>query len=247
MAAPALDTLLAQLGTRVAHAEELASFVQGPAPLSLGAALDDALPDGGLPRGVIELASPRALAGATSIAIAAVCAAQKKDARAWCAWLDPEGTLYAPGLARAGVDLARRLVIRPARADVARIAVKIAAARALDVIVIDMDPFLGVDVAPASPPRTFSKTRKPLPPETFVRKLALLAEEGGARILLLTDQSQPRRAQLPVALRLELERAPGSLTVKIAKDRRGRIGVKKVAWNRGGIGRENGDVAVGIG
>ncbi len=225
MAAAALDTLLAQLGGRVSHAEELASLVREPLPLSLGwAELDDVLPDGGLPRGVTELASPRALGGATSVAIAAVCAAQQKDARAWCAWVDPEGTLYAPGLARAGVDLARLLVVRPPRADIARIAVKIAGARALDVIVIDMDPILGTSPAPQKPP---SRGRRPIEPDVLVRKLALLAEEGGARVLLITDRSAPRRAQWPVALRLELDRAPESLTVRVAKDRRGRIGLRK--------------------
>src|SRR4051812_39545579 len=95
----ALDLLLAQLGSRVAHGEELGSFVQEP-PLSLGwPELDDALPDGGLPRGVIELASPRALGGATQVALHAVRAAQysaQGATQAWCAWIDPEGTLYAP-------------------------------------------------------------------------------------------------------------------------------------------------------
>jgi hypothetical protein len=238
----ALDTLLAELGTRVSHASELASFLREPAPLLLGGALDDALPDGGLPRGVIELASPRALGGATSVAISAVRAAQERDPRAWCAWIDPEGTLYAPGLVRAGVDLARLLVIRPPRADLGRIAVKVAAARALDVLVIDMDacacgglrggtrgslPAEGVG-------RGGGRSRRAIEPEVIVRKLAVLAEEGGARIILITDRDQPRRAQWPVALRLELERGPESLTVRVAKDKRGRVGLKKtLGWGVG--------------
>jgi recombination protein RecA len=227
MAAAALDTLLAQLGTHVSHAEDLASFAREPLPLSFGwADLDGALPDGGLPRGVIELASPRALGGATSVALYAIRAAQRADARAWCAWIDPEGTLHAPGLAAGGVDLARLLVVRPKRQDLARVAVKVASARALDVIVVDMDPIAGApQVSAPAPPRP--RARKPIEPEVLVRKLALLAEEGGARILLVTDRTAPRRAQWPVALRLELDRTERALTVRVAKDRRGRVGLKK--------------------
>jgi recA bacterial DNA recombination protein len=251
--AAALDTLLAELGSRVSHASEIASFLREPAPLVLGSALDDALPDGGLPRGVIELASPRALGGATSVAISAVRAAQKRDLRAWCAWIDPEGSLYAPGLARAGIDLARLLVVRPPRAELGRIAVKVASARALDVLVVDMDACGGptsFGASRAAPLRSrwslpaegsSRPSRRPIEPEVIVRKLALLAEEGGARVLLLTDADQPRRAQWPVAMRLELTRGPESLTVRVAKDKRGRVGVKKtLGWTVGGDGRRLG-------
>jgi hypothetical protein len=47
------------------------------------------------------------------------------------------------------------------------------------------------------------------------------------RILLVTDQTSTRRAPWPVAMRIELERAIDSLTVRVAKDKRGRIGLKK--------------------
>jgi recombination protein RecA len=228
MAAPALDALLATLGSRVAHAEDLAPLLGEPSPLALGwPAFDAMLPDGGFPRGVIELASPRALGGATSVACAAICAAQRQDARAWCAWIDPEATIHAPGLAALGVDLARLLVVRPNREDLPRIAVKVAGARAFDVIAIDMDPILGANPAPSRVRSSSAKTRRPIAPEVLVRKLALLAEEGGARILLVSDRTLPRPAPWPVALRLELERSFETLTVRVAKDRRGRIGPKK--------------------
>ena len=67
--------------------------------------LGDLLPDGGLPRGVVELAAPRALGGSTSVALAAVRSGQARARSAWCAWIDPEGTLHAPGVVAAGVDL----------------------------------------------------------------------------------------------------------------------------------------------
>src|SRR5260221_13944921 len=109
----ALDTLLAELGSRVAPAEELASFSRESRPLALSwPELDAVLPDGGLPRGVVELAAPRALGGSTSVALAAVRAGQARGAKTWCAWLDPEATLHAPGVVAAGVDLVRMLVVR---------------------------------------------------------------------------------------------------------------------------------------
>jgi hypothetical protein len=195
--------------------------------------LDAILPDHGMPRGVIELTAPRALGGMTSIALATVRAAQRRDARAWCAWIDPEATLYGPGLVQSGVDLRRLFVVRPPRADLARVAVKLASAHAFDVIVVDIDAIHGASLpAPVAraPSRARSKTprsRRPWPPEVLVRKLALLADEAGTSILLLTDSTRPRAMAWPVALRLELTRRADAIAVRVAKDRRGRMGVAK--------------------
>jgi recombination protein RecA len=223
MALPLAD-LLTLLGSRVESAEFLGGRESGEKGLALDwPELDAALPDGGLPRGVVELAAPRALGGGTSIALAAVRAAHARNPSAWCAWLDPESTLYAPGVVAAGVDLARLLVVRPPRAELARVAVKVAGSRAFDVIAVDMDPVPGAGRT-ASP----SKARKRAwPKEVLVRKLALLAAEGGATILLLTDATIPRAVPWPVALRLEIARAPESIALRVAKDRRGRSGLAK--------------------
>jgi len=222
MAAPALSDLLSQLGSRIGVAEGLSG---DRGALRLGwPELDEALPDGGLPRGVVELAAPRALGGGASISLAAIRAAQVRDARAWCAWIDPEGTLYAPGVVGAGVDLARLLVVRPPRAKIGQVAVKVAGARAFDVIAVDLDPVPGA-IAPrggATPP-----SKRGWPAEVLVRKLALLAAEGGTTILLLTDMTAPRAVPWPVALRLELTREQESITLRVAKDRRGRGGLAK--------------------
>jgi recombination protein RecA len=228
MAAATLTSeLLARLGSVARPAEALGLEAKA---LALGwPELDDALPDHGLPRGVVELAAPRALGGGTSIALAAVRAAHGKDARAWCAWIDPEGTLHAPGVAGAGVDLARLLVVRPPRAELARVAVKVAASRAFDVIVVDMDPVPGALVPGRTPyaPRTRAKKGGAWQGDVFVRKLALLASEGGASVLLLTDATAPRAQPGPVALRLEIAREPAAIALRVAKDRRGRAGLAK--------------------
>src|ERR1700722_3089150 len=109
--------------------------------------LGDLLPDGGLPRGVVELAAPRALGGSTSVALAAVRSGQARARSAWCAWIDPEGTLHAPGVVAAGVDLDRLLVVRAPRAQLARVAVKVVGAGAFEVVVVDCDAVPGAGVA----------------------------------------------------------------------------------------------------
>ena len=203
--------------------------------------LERVLPDRGLPRGVVELAAPRGLGGPTRVALAAVRGGQAKSAGAWCAWLDPEGSLYAPGVAKSEVDLQRLLVVRPPRKDLPNVAVKLAQSRAFEVIVVDYAPLPLVEVPSArSASGTASRRGRPkqaLRPEVLVRKLALLAEEGGSTIVLLTDSTAPRPIPWPVALRLELSRAPGALTVKVAKDRFCRLGTARIDWSTRALSR----------
>jgi hypothetical protein len=218
MGAAALEDLIARLGSRI----ERASQTEAREPsIALGwPEIDALLPDGGLPRGVVELAAPHALGGSTQIALHAIAAAHARSKDAWCAWIDPEATLYAPGVLRARVDLARLLVVRPPRADIGRIAVKVAASGAFDVVVADMDP---IAAPPAAPPR-----KRALAPEVVVRKLAIAAEQAGSTVILVTNALAKRSMPWPVALRLELSRpAHDAIHVRVAKDRRGRIGLVK--------------------
>jgi recombination protein RecA len=228
-AAHDVEALLSQLGSRLRFMKE------GEAPRVLALdwpELDAALPDGGMPRGVVELAAPRALGGATSVALAAVQAGQARartgGTGAWCAWIDPEGTLHAPGVVAAGVDLARMLVVRAPRPQLPRVAVKLVASGAFEVVVVDVDATDGG----AAPERRRTERergggRGASPEQThylMVRKLALAAEPSGATVLLLTDSTRPRPAPWPVALRLDLSRPDArSLSVRVAKDRRGRV------------------------
>jgi recombination protein RecA len=215
-AAPDLDTLLAQLGGKL-------RFAAGEAPRALPLewpGLDGVLPDGGLPRGVVELTAPNARGGGTSVALAAVKAGQARTNGAWCAWIDPEGTLHAPGVVAAGVDLARMLVVRAPRALVPRVAVKVVASGAFEVVVVDADAIAGATAA-HDEHRGVERGR-----ERMARRLALAAEPSGATVLLLTDSTRPRAVPWPVALRLELSRPDArTLSVRVAKDRRGRVGL----------------------
>jgi recombination protein RecA len=191
--------------------------------------MEEALPDGGLPRGVVELACPHALGGATSVALASIRSGQARSRAAWCAWIDPEGTLHAPGVVAAGIDLRRMLVVRPLRAQVGRTALKVVSSGAFEVVVVDIDAIPGSSRVPegggAAPRAARSKAWAP---EVLVRKLALAAEPSGATVLLLADSTRPRSTPWPVALRLELARPRRQeLQVRVGKDRRGRVGVVK--------------------
>jgi recombination protein RecA len=173
-----------------------------------------ALPDGGFPSGITELTAPRALGGATLIATQAIAMAQR-EGPVTCAWLDPEGSLHAPGLLQQGVDLSRLLVVRPPREKLRAVAVRIARSGAVAMLAIDFHP-VGGRALPA--PRAMNDER-------WVRRLQLGCEEGGAVALLITDARAKQSAPLPVALKLLLEhRSPHVLRVTVLKERQGRIG-----------------------
>jgi hypothetical protein len=231
-----IEALLARFGTagklRVARVDDALTSTSPRTPCAPCAPcapclplawseLDAVLPDGGLPRGVVELTAPRALGGSTSVALAAICAGQARNTSAWCAWLDPESTLHAPAVSTAGVDLARMLVMRSPRAQLARVAIKVVASGAFEVVVIDKDAIPRVSVMPGGSGRDKQAHR-------LIRKLALAAEPSGATVLLLTDASKPRALPWPVAMRIELSRPNvRELVVRVAKDKRGRIGPAK--------------------
>ena len=199
--------------------------------------LERVLPDGGLPRGVVEIASPISKhgalrGGATTIALAAVRAVHAAP-RAWCAWITESNAppLYAPAVAQAGVDLDRLLVVRPSPADLARTVVKVAASGAFDLVVIDapmgLDGKLSISAGTGGTAGNGGKrvgTGRParVDGSVVVRKLALAAEEKGTTFLILTNIYTSRAVPWPVALRMEVERRPEAIAVRITKDRRGR-------------------------
>ncbi|HEY4121181.1 MAG TPA: recombinase A [Byssovorax sp.] len=196
--------------------------------------VDALLPDGGVPRGaVVELASPGGLARATTLALAVCAAAQREatarggaaSAGAWCAWIEGAGSLFAPAAARAGVDLARLLVVRPPRADegrgaserprdlLGRVAVRVASSRVFSIVVVDA----------AGVPGALARERLDRW-STAVRRLALAVEGSDTSVLLLTDSRARRSLPLPVAMRIELERpAFDRVALRIAKERGGRV------------------------
>lgn len=201
--------------------------------------VDASLPEGGLPRGaIVELTAPQGLARATTLALS-LCASAQAEARlrgesdtrgAWCAWLDPvfsargsgspsassapnPGSLFAPAVARAGVDLERLLVVRPDLDDLARVAVRVAGCHAFSVVVVDTAGVPGC--------RGEARLDRWV---TIVRRLALAVEGSDTTVLLLTDAAASRAMPLPAAMRIELERlGEDRLGLRVAKDRRGRV------------------------
>ena len=207
-----LSPAFSQAGVRFARPAE--GSAQG---LSFGIPeLDAVMPDGGLVRGgVIELRAAGEGALGTSLALAACAQAQTEGGSStpWCAFIDPSGTLYGPGVAAAGVNLSRLLVVRPPLAALSRVALRLAESEAFAVVVVDLTGVVGERVS--VPLGTWPRV---------VRRLALAVEGTGHSVLLLTREADRRPLPLPVAQRLEVSRpSADKLWVRVAKDQRGRV------------------------
>lgn len=196
--------------------------------LSLSPALDAVLPDGGLAWGQVSELCVAQPSYATSVSLLACARAQNEGLAAtgasstregpWCAFVDPFGSLYAPGVAQAGVNLERLLVVRPSLQALSRIVVRLVEARAFALVVVD----------------TFSHVARPITKGTtqvdlakwvnVVRRLNTAVANTHSAVLLLTDKNAPRPLPLPVALRLELScTEPGVLKARVAKEKHGRV------------------------
>jgi recombination protein RecA len=177
-------------------------------------ALDRVLPDQGVPQGqVIELSAASSSSLSTTLSLALCREAQQQAAlqggESWCAFIDPAGTLYAPGVAQAGVVLERLLVLRPPLEVVSNVAAKLAEARAFSVIVVDL--------------RACVQNKQW---QRMVRRMALAIESSKTTVLLLTDEVRGKSVlnTLPVGLRIQLQRQEvDHLTVSVTKDRQGRL------------------------
>ncbi len=235
MALPA--HLLERLSPAFAHpgGVRLARPANGPEQSGLRfgiAELDALLPDGGLLRGgVVELCAAGEGALGTTLGLA-VCAQAQAEGRArggstpWCAFVDPSGTLYGPGVAGLGVELSHLLVARPAVSALSRVALRLAESEAFAVVVVDLTGVVGERVA--VPLGTWPRV---------VRRLAMAVEGTLHSVVLLTRSVDRRPLPLPVAQRLELSRpAADKLVVRLAKDQRGRVASPRpIAWSRGTV------------
>lgn len=229
----ALPAALAHLSPRLVQAQALEHEAGGPArALPFGyEALDRLLPDGGLLRGgVVELSITGSGLG-TTLSLAAVRAFQERQVasfstsvKPWCAFVDPSGSLYAPGVAASGVALERLLVVRPPVEAIGRVALKLAESGVFELVVVDLMGTLGrtLDCSLAR----FGR---------IVRRLSMAVDGTNKSVLLVTDAQLERALPLPVAQRIDLTRsAVDRLSVRIAKDRRGRVSAPRpVVWTRG--------------
>ncbi len=145
---------------------------------------------------------------------------------AWCAFLDPDRTLFGPAVQASGVCLERLLVLRPPRPLLAKVAVKAALSRVFSVIVVDVAAVPGVSSLHRSESMdVWSKV---------TRRLSLAVEKTPTTVFLLTRSEAQRSSSLPAAMRVELENeSPDALFVRVAKEKFGRVtSPRKVAWTR---------------
>jgi len=225
--------------------------------LALGSPeLDAALPRGGLLQGsVTELQVRGAGGAATSFALCACRAAQRAvsswqqngsqqngsvrlagESTPWCAFIDPSASLFAPGVARLGVELGRLLVVRPDIDAVARIAIRIAEARAVSLLVIDLRGALGnLSGSSRCADRRSDHHRGQNHHrwQSAVRRLALSVRNLATCVLLITAEEEQRSMPLPVAMRLEFSRASANhFEIRVGKERTGRVSPPRlVPWS----------------
>ncbi|MDD5329716.1 MAG: translesion DNA synthesis-associated protein ImuA [Sulfuricella sp.] len=181
------------------------------------AALDGVFPGGGWPVGALtEILVEREGIGELRLVLP-LLARLSREAR-WLAWVSPPHRPYAPALARGGVELSRLLLLDPAAAGDARWAAEQALRSGACAAVLAWLP--GAD-------------------ERALRRLQLAAESGGACGLLFGSARDAVRSS-PAALRLQLERAPRGLAVRILKRRGGPVTAPLVLdFDPGERGREN--------
>lgn len=218
------NAIVASLGPSAGHSlSRIASLEPSVLPLGIEP-LSTLLPGGGLLQGgLVELSVKGSSAFATTLALSACASAQRHPALygglpAWCAFIDPSCTLYAPGVAASGVLLERLLVLQPSVEALARTAIRVVDSRVFALTVVDTFGALGTElgVKLGTWPRV-------------VRRMALALEGLKSTVLLITDAAARRPLPLPVAQRIELSRPQhGFVSLRVVKDRHGRIGPERV-------------------
>lgn len=182
--------------------------------------VDALLPDGGFPRGALSALSGGPASGKTGVALSALREAQASGALA--AYVDGRGELYPPAALALGVDLARLLIVRPARGpsrgdrDRNRGA-RDAALPGLWAAEVLLASGAFAAVAIDVPLHDLPASRA----EAMLRRLRAAAEKGGAAALLLAAPGGPA---IPAALRLDLDGArlrPALRAVGGGEDSRG--------------------------
>jgi protein ImuA len=158
--------------------------------------VDALLPDGGFPRGALSALSGGPASGKTGVALSALREAQASGALA--AFVDGRGELYPPAALALGVDLARLLIVRPARGPSrgARDAALPGLWAAEVLLASGAFAAVAIDV----PLHDLPASRA----EAMLRRLRAAAEKGGTAALLLAAPGGPA---IPAALRLDLDGA----------------------------------------
>lgn len=170
---------------------------------------------GDLQGGVVELSIAGGAALGTSLALHACRFAQQRARELyghveWCAFIDPRGSLFAPGVAALGVDLSRLLVLRPDEQSLSRVALRVVEAQVFPVVVIDTMGIPGANLE-VSLARWVQ----------VVRRLSRAVNNTESTVVLLTDKHAKRPLPLPVTQRFEITRASfQNISVQVSRSRR---------------------------
>ena len=179
---------------RLPHPDQRLDLQLAPRALGRAPSLPAALPSGRL----IELISERGPSSGSSVAAFALREAQREGSLV--AWIEyEEGTLFPPDLAAAGLDLGSLLIVRTPTTGGA-----IAIAKAAEIL-LRTGAFgaLALDLSALKRPRG----------EAFLARLAALAREHSARVLILRSSRAESSLGASIALRLDAQR------VRIARGR----------------------------
>lgn len=191
---PERDILAGLPAGSVWQAGRVAQCPQAVHPTGFSA-LDGELPGGGWPAGaLIELLLERPGVGELSMLLPLL---GRTPPDRWIVWLAPPLQPYAPALARAGVPLARLLVVRPERPQTLLWATRQAAVSGSCAVVLAWMPRID---------------------NTGLRRLQLAAEESGTPLFLFRPDTVAGQAS-PAPLRLALAARGDLLEVRLLKRR----------------------------
>jgi protein ImuA len=180
-----------------------------PGTLACGlASVDEALPGGGFPRGVLSELRGGPSSGKTAVALSLVAALSGEEL---AAFVDGTGELYPPAAAALGVDLGRLLVVRPA-APAPGVGGPLAGFWAAEALLAS-GAFAAVVIDVPLPARLRGGA------EATLRRLQTAAERGGTIGLWLSAPGAA--ARVPAGIRLDLAL------------REGRVVAKREGWTAG--------------
>lgn len=196
-----LDTLLQRADIWRGGEHFLRNPAAGERPLAVASgrdALDTLLPHGGWPLGALtELLLPRHGVGELRLLLPALAQLSRQDR--WLVWITPPHLPYAPALTRAGIQLARLLLVRHEDAG---------------------QQYWAMEQALRSGACGAVLGWPSEPDNRVLRRLQLAAEAGHAMGVLFRPEAAAAQAS-PAALRLRLEPSADGLMIHILKRRGG--------------------------
>jgi len=145
--------------------------------------------------GLIELPLEQGDSMGTELGLRLASELQREPSRPWVAFVDPLGTLHAPGASAHGVLLERLLVVRPRQEALRRVLVRLVESEIFALVVIDL---AGTPTEPVEE-HLGSWVR-------VTRRLTVALRGGSQRVLLLTNRKAARPLPLAVSRRLEVSR-----------------------------------------